>query len=235
MAAGQAGSRERPRPEQGRHGGGRRDQVQPHRRAPLELEPRRRLHGGAVRHRRRGRERDEALLRRRHLRLRRHAAHPPALRAGRRDPPDRRPLHHGSKGSRGRARAARHQALRPLPLRHLPAASGTPASCGSWRRMSRWTSWSRAIRSLYEGALVGRKRPARARARGRGRPRRAGRRGARGRGSRRRAAHRRGVRGRDARSSCAPRRPKRCGRRSRGPRWRRCSYPRSGATCSSST
>ena len=38
----------------------------------------------------------------------------------------------------GRARAARHEALHPLPLRHVPAARrARPTSCASRRRTSR--------------------------------------------------------------------------------------------------
>ena len=43
------------------------------------------------------------------------------LRAGRRRAADRRPLHDGPARGRCRARAARRQALRPVPLRHVPA------------------------------------------------------------------------------------------------------------------
>ena len=52
--------------------------------------------GEAVRARDRGRERDVALLRRRHLRVRRHEAHRRSLQARCRDPADRRSLHDGS-------------------------------------------------------------------------------------------------------------------------------------------
>ena len=57
----------------------------------------------------RARGRHEALLRRRHERLRRHGADRADLRAGRRDPADRRPLHDGPEGGGRRARAARRR------------------------------------------------------------------------------------------------------------------------------
>ena len=104
------------------------DQVHADERAPLELEQRPRVHGGAVRYRRRGRERDEALLRRRHLRLRGHGAHPPHLRARRRDPPDRRPLHDGS--SRGGSVALELLGTKrcvPCHYGTFPPLVGTPA------------------------------------------------------------------------------------------------------------
>ena len=47
------------------------------------------------------------------------------------------------KEAAARARVPRHEALRPLPLRHLPARSrGRRPSCASSRRTCRWTSWS---------------------------------------------------------------------------------------------
>ena len=132
----------------------------------------------------------------------------------------------GPQGGRARPRAARREALRALPLRHVPAAQrGRRRSCASSRRTSRSRSWSPETRSRYEGALVGRERPARAGARGRGRPRGAGRRGARPRRRRRPGADRARRSTRARRSSSAPRRPRRCARRSRGPRWRPCSCP----------
>ncbi len=48
------------------------------------------------------------------------------LQARRGDPPDRRSLHDGSRRGRCRARAARRQALRPLPLRDVSAPRGDP-------------------------------------------------------------------------------------------------------------
>ena len=67
------------------------------------------------------RRRQADLLRRRHVRLRRHAADRPPLRARRRGAADRRPLHDGARGGRARARAARQPALRAVPLGHVPA------------------------------------------------------------------------------------------------------------------
>ena len=95
---------------------------------------RRRLPRRGRRDRARARERDEALLRRRHVRLRRHAADRAHLLAGRGGPADRRPLHDGPARGRGRARAARRDALHPLPLRNVPAARGTPDELRSKRR-----------------------------------------------------------------------------------------------------
>ena len=74
-----------------------------------------------VRARLRARGRPQALLRRRHERLRRHGADRADLRAGRGRAADRRPLHDGPARGRCRARAARGEALRPVALRHLPA------------------------------------------------------------------------------------------------------------------
>ena len=105
---------ERPRPQQGRHRRGRGHQVLAHRCKPLELDLARRgsrLLRRACRLRDRGRERDEDLLRRRHERLRRHAADQAAVRARRRRPADRRPLHHGSARGGGRARVPRREAV----------------------------------------------------------------------------------------------------------------------------
>ena len=93
--------------EQGRHGRGRRDQGHARERLPLERLGRRRLPRRGRRDRARARERHDALLRRRHLRLRRHAADRAHLLARRGDPADRRPLHDGPARGRGRARAAR--------------------------------------------------------------------------------------------------------------------------------
>ena len=72
--------RTRPRLQQGRHDGGRRRQVHADERVPLELGTRRDVHRRAGRLRDPARGRQRGLLRRRHLRVRRHAA-------------DRAPLH----------------------------------------------------------------------------------------------------------------------------------------------
>ena len=88
---------------------------------------RRHLRGRGVRPGGRARGRLQALLRRRHVRVRRHAADRAHLRARRRRPAHRRPLHDGSARGGGRARAARRRTLCPLPLRHVRAAAGTPA------------------------------------------------------------------------------------------------------------
>ena len=173
LAAGQAGPRERPRPEQGRHRRGRRRQVHAHERAPLELEQRPRVHGRAVRDRRRrsrtGRSSTSPATR---------ACSATCSSSAGSTRPDVAILPIGDHYTMDPKEAALaleflgDEALRPLPLRHLPAARrALPRSCASSRRMSRSRSWSRASRSPYEGALVGRKRPARAGARGRGRSR----------------------------------------------------------------
>ena len=132
-----------------------------------------RLHGRAVRPRLRLRGRREALLRRRHERLRRHGADRAALRAGHRDPADRRPLHDGSEGGGRRARAAWTSSAASrattAPSRSSPAR---PSSCASWLPASRSSRRSRESRSSCEGALVRRDRPARPRARARGLARR---------------------------------------------------------------
>ena len=132
------------RPEQGRHGRGRRRQVHDDERLPLELRATTaRTRGEAGRDRRRARERHEGLLRRRHLRLRRHAADRAHLPPGRRRAADRRPLHDGSAGGGGRLRAARCEARRALPLRNVPApgrhARRAEAARAGRRRRSRST------------------------------------------------------------------------------------------------
>ena len=81
--------------EQRRNGRRRRRQVHADERVPLGLGTGRLLRRRAVGHRRQDRGRQDALLRRRHVRVRRHAADRAHLRARRRDPPDRRPLHDG--------------------------------------------------------------------------------------------------------------------------------------------
>ena len=111
-----------PRPEQGRHAGDRRDPVHDRERVPLvELErgpvPRR---GRRARRQARGRQDD--LLRRRHLRLRRHGADRAPVPARPGGAADRRLVHDGADRGRARARAAREPALRAVPLRHVPGA-----------------------------------------------------------------------------------------------------------------
>ena len=110
------------RPEQGRHGRGRRDQVHARERLPLERLRTRATTSARRRPRARARERHDALLRGRHLRLRRHAADRADLLARRGSAADRRPLHDGPARGRRRARAARVEALHPVPLRHLSRA-----------------------------------------------------------------------------------------------------------------
>ena len=127
LAAAEARGRERARSEQGRHGRARRRQGHAHARAALVEHERRDVRGRALRPRRRAGGRLQALLRRRHERLRRHGPDRADLRAGARRAADRRPLHDGSARGCRRARAARREALRAVPLRHLPASStGTP-------------------------------------------------------------------------------------------------------------
>ena len=63
--------------------------------------------------------RQVALLRGRHVRVRRHAADRAPLQARRRGAADRRLVHDGPGGGRARARAARQPALRAVPLGHL--------------------------------------------------------------------------------------------------------------------
>ena len=114
--------RERRRPardQQGRHAGDRRDQVHADERVPLVGHARRRLRRRGSRARGPVR-RQVGLLRRRHLRLRRHGADRAPVQAGRRGAADRRLVHDGPGGGRARARTARQPALRAVPLRHLP-------------------------------------------------------------------------------------------------------------------
>ncbi len=140
LAAGQAGPRERPRPEQGRHGRGRRHQVHAHERASLELEQRPRVHGRAVRHRRRGREREEALLRRRHVRLRRHAAHPPALRARpRRSSRSATTTRWSRRRPRSRSSSSARSAACPATTARSRRSRARRPSCASSRPTSRST------------------------------------------------------------------------------------------------
>ena len=114
------------------------------------------------------------------------------LRAGRRRAADRRPLHDGPARGRGRARAARREALRALPLRHVPAAHGhARSSCVSSRPDVEIVApepgeIGRAVRERWFGA-TGRRVPelalegdARRRGRARARRRRRRRRAARG-------------------------------------------------------
>ena len=169
------------------------------------------------------------------LRVRRHADHHAPLRAGRRDPPDRGPLHHGSQGSRARPRVS------PTNGRCIPATTAPsrrsgddrPSSASS-RRTSRWGRdgarrlahgmrerwWGAGGRRVPEIAVEG--DPAVPRG------------GARRRRARCRARITRGVRGGHARRSARCDTRRRCVRRSPGPRWRASSC-RAGATCSSST
>ena len=167
--------RRRARPEQGRHGRPGRDQGHARARAALvQLHDRGagrlgdgvgdRLHRRAVRARLRLRRGTQALLRRRHERLRRHGADRAPLRAGRRDSPDRRPLHDGSEGGGGRVRAARREALRAVPLRHVPDPRGDARAAARAGARSRGDQRpSRADRSSCERALVRRDRAPRAR------------------------------------------------------------------------
>ena len=71
--------------------------------------------------------RADALLRRRHERVRRHGADRADLRARRRRAPDRRPLHDGPARGGRRARAARRrEALLPSHYGTFPLLTGTP-------------------------------------------------------------------------------------------------------------
>ena len=97
----------------------------------------------------RGRERHEDLLRRRHERLRRHAADQAAVRAGRRGAADRRPLHDGPDARRlsHSSSSARRSASRATTARSR-SSPGRPTSCASWRRRaSRSSRCSRERRS----------------------------------------------------------------------------------------
>ncbi len=107
--------------------GRRRHQVHADERVPLELDAGRQLRRRARRRGHRARERLHALPRRRHVRLRRHAADRAHLRARPRHPPDRRPLHDGPARGRRRPGAARRQALCPVSLGNVPVPDGTPA------------------------------------------------------------------------------------------------------------
>ena len=118
--------------------------------------------------RRRDRGRQVGLLRRRHVRLRRHAAHRPDLQARRRRPSDRRPLHDGAARGVGRDGAARRQARACRATgAHSALLTGTPDQLDV-RAGVTLESWSPAARSRYEGALVRRDRQARSGARARG-------------------------------------------------------------------
>ena len=115
-------------------------------RIPLELGARRHVHGraGGVRHPRR---RHVDLLRRRHLRLRRHAADRAALPAAGRGAADRRPLHDGAGGGRGRAGAAR-------ATRAACRATGEPSRCSRARPTRSPRSRSRRSSSIEPGDTV---------------------------------------------------------------------------------
>ena len=91
-----------------------------------------RLHGRAGRPRRHARERLQDLLRRRHVRVRRHGPDRRAVRARPGDAPDRRLLHDGpARGGQGR-RAARREAGRADALRHVPGCSSArPRGCAT--------------------------------------------------------------------------------------------------------
>ena len=93
--------------------------------------------GEACGHRDPARGRPRRVLRRRHLRLRRHGADRAALRAGLRRAADRRPLHDGAARGRGRARAARQPAVHSVPLRHVPAPDRHARSSFRPRRRTR--------------------------------------------------------------------------------------------------
>src|SRR5262249_28432664 len=93
-----------------------------------------------------------------------HAADRPDLLPGRGGTPDRRPLHDGARGGRDRARAARLEALRSLPLGHVPAPArdaraATRAGAGRCRdRRARPWSGGEPVRERWLGA-TGRKVP----------------------------------------------------------------------------
>ena len=79
--------------------------------------------------------------------------------ARRRGAADRRPLHDGSAGGGRRARAARSEAVRPVPLRHVPGADGNARAAARARAGRRGRSRpSREARSSCERALVRRDR-----------------------------------------------------------------------------
>ena len=238
LAAGQAGARERPRPEQGRHRRGRRRQVHAHERAPLELEQRPRVHG-------RARAASSSTIENGtklyfagdtcvfgDMQL-----HPAALRAGRRDPADRRPLHHGSRRRpRSHSSSSARSAASPATTARSRRSRGRRPSCASSRRDVQIDELEpgrlgHAMRERWCGGS-GRRVPELA-VEGDPECRSTRRSSSTASTTWRRSA--RGIRRRDARSSCAPPRPRRCRRRSRVPRWPACSCPTDGATCSSST
>ena len=108
-----------------------------------------------VRDRDPARRRPRDLLRRRHVRVRRHGPDRPPLRARLRRAADRRPLHDGPARGRARARAARKPAVHPLPLRDVPAPDRAPrSSSGSRRRTPRSTRSSPARRSFSDATPV---------------------------------------------------------------------------------
>ena len=156
----------------------------------------------------RARGREEGLLRRRHVRLRRHAADRHA--SIRQTSPSCRSAG-TSRWIRARPRVACEllgaQRVVPVPLRDVPAPGGhaRPAQAARAGRRRRSHRAGRN-RSRCERALVRRDRAARSGDRGRGRARRSTTRSCSTTSSTPRAPAR-GARGRDGRSSCAPRTP----------------------------
>ena len=138
---GRAGRERRRRagPQQGRHAARRRHLLHAHRRAALLLGRRdRRVPRRGLRVRDHARGRGADLLRRRHVRVRRHAADPAPLRAAARRAADRRPLHDGAARGRDRARHARPPRCVPCHWGTFPLLTGTPA----------------ALAALAEGSIV---------------------------------------------------------------------------------
>src|SRR5207302_4084601 len=117
-------ARRHARAQQGRLARGRWDPLHARERVPFLERRRRRLYRRGVRDRHPARARQDALLRGRHMRIRRHGADRTDLQAECRHPSDRRLLHDGAPGGRGRAGAARQPALRAVPLGHVPGADG---------------------------------------------------------------------------------------------------------------
>ena len=101
--------------------------VHAHERIPLRLGAGRVVRRRALGHRDQDRGRKGGLLRRRHVRVRRHAADRAHLQAGHRSHSDRRLLHDGPERSRRRRRASgRRSAVVPCHWGTFPALTGTP-------------------------------------------------------------------------------------------------------------
>ena len=96
--------------------------------------------GEPMRPRRHARGRLHAVLRRRHERLRRHGAHPPAVRAEARGAPDRRPLHDGARRRRpSHSSCSASSAASPATGGRSASSRARRTRCASSRRPA-WRS-----------------------------------------------------------------------------------------------